>query len=93
VHAPQASFGGSFLLGDIFEMAAAYLFHIARNHAFVDGNKRTALLATIVFLGLNGVLLDRDDKRLDDAVLAAAQGFLNRPGAAEILRTICGTVT
>ena len=54
VHAPQASFGGGWLVGDLFEMAAAYMFHIARNHAFVDANKRTALLATLVFRGLNG---------------------------------------
>lgn len=37
----------------LFEMAAAYLFHIARNHPFVDGNKRTALAAALVFLWLN----------------------------------------
>jgi death-on-curing protein len=91
VHAPSASYGGSYLLGDVFEMAAAYMFHIAKNHAFVDGNKRTALLATLVFLGLNGIELDEDDARLDDAVLAIAEGSLTRHGAAEILRAIaCG---
>jgi len=37
VHAPQASFGGAWLVGDLFDMAAAYMFHIASNHAFVDG--------------------------------------------------------
>jgi len=36
VHAPQASFGGQYLVGDLFDMAAAYLVHIAKNHAFVD---------------------------------------------------------
>src|SRR5205807_4774635 len=43
VAAPQASFAGGFLHGTPFEMAAAYLFHLARNHPFLDGNKRTAL--------------------------------------------------
>ena len=60
------------------------------NHAFVDGNKRTALLATLVFLGLNGVSIDRDDQRLDDAVLAIASGWLDRAGAAALLRQIAG---
>lgn len=40
---PQASFGGSYVHSDVFEMAAAYAFHIAENQPFVDGNKRTAL--------------------------------------------------
>jgi death-on-curing protein len=48
VHAPQASFGGQWLVGDLFDMGATYMFHIACNHAFLDGNKRTALLATLV---------------------------------------------
>jgi death-on-curing protein len=40
---------------DLSSMAAAYAFGIARNHAFVDGNKRAALLAFVTFLGLNGI--------------------------------------
>jgi death-on-curing protein len=88
VHAPQASFGGQWLVGDIFEMAATYMAHIAKNHAFVDGNKRTALLTSLVFLGLNGFELDHDDQRLDDAVLAVATGSLTREGAAQTLRAI-----
>ena len=38
---PRAMFGGEFLHKDLFEMAAAYLFHVVQNHAFLDGNKRT----------------------------------------------------
>src|SRR5512143_1409321 len=51
----SASFGGKFLHADIFEMAAAYAFHIAQNHPFIDGNKRAALASALVFLELNGV--------------------------------------
>jgi len=51
----RATAFGQLLHGDLFEMAAAYLFHIVKNHAFVDGNKRTALLAALVFLDINGV--------------------------------------
>ena len=55
---PEASFGGDYLHKDVFEMAAAYLFHIVENHPFVDGNKRAGTAAALVFLDLNGVELD-----------------------------------
>jgi death-on-curing protein len=51
---PQQAFGGRFLHGDLAEMAAAYIFHVVRNHPFADGNKRTGIHAAIVFLELNG---------------------------------------
>ncbi len=51
---PSATFDGRFLHDDLFEMAAAYLYHLARNHPFVDGNKRTAFAAALVFLWING---------------------------------------
>jgi len=58
VAAPQASFGGELLIQDPVEVAAAYLFYLCRNHPFVDGNKRTALAAALVFLQQNGMLKD-----------------------------------
>jgi len=48
-----AGIGGEFFHADVFEMAAAYLYHIARNHPFVDGNKRMGVAATLDFLYLN----------------------------------------
>lgn len=56
VAAPQATFGGDPLMADAVEIAAAYLFYLCRNHPFVDGNKRTALAACLVFLEANGLL-------------------------------------
>ena len=53
VSTPQASFGDQFLHSDIFHMAGAYLFHIVKNHPFIDGNKRTGAMAAFVFLKLN----------------------------------------
>ena len=47
---PQASFGGAYLHEDLPHMAAAYAFHIAQNQPFLDGNKRTGLVAALVFL-------------------------------------------
>ena len=60
IAAPQATFGGMPLLEDSVEMAAAYLFYLCGNHPFVDGNKRTALAACLVFLQANELLPDPD---------------------------------
>ena len=51
---PEMGFGGEYLHHDLFEMAAAYLFHIVMDHPFVDGNKRAGTAAARVFLRLNG---------------------------------------
>jgi death-on-curing protein len=56
VAAPQASMVGRPLMSDPVEIAAAYLFYLCRNHPFIDGNKRTALAACLVFLECNGLL-------------------------------------
>ena len=56
VAAPQATMLGKALITDPIESAAAYLFYLCKNHAFMDGNKRTALAACLVFLETNGLL-------------------------------------
>jgi hypothetical protein len=56
---PAMTLGGQFLHEDLFAMAAAYLFHITQNHPFVDGNKRTAMVASLLFLRLNGLDIPR----------------------------------
>lgn len=52
---PQQKFAGEYLHKGLAPMAAAYLYHIAQNHAFHDGNKRTAAMSALVFLDANGV--------------------------------------
>src|SRR5438309_11147013 len=64
VAAPQASFAGGFLHGTPFEMAAAHLFHLARNHPFLDGNKRASLASVLVIQELNDVSLVAPDEEL-----------------------------
>jgi death-on-curing protein len=71
---PQACFGGQHLHKDLFEMAAAYLYHIVQNHPFLDGNKRTGAATAIIFLAINGIELEPDEDRLVDLTLAVAQG-------------------
>lgn len=85
---PRASAGGAFAHEDLFAMAAAYAFHIAQNQPFVDGYKRTGLLAAIVFLDLNGVTIRDPDGRLYDAMMAIAERRLTKPGLATPLREL-----
>ena len=71
---PFAQFAGQFLHEDIPAMSAAYLFHLCRNHPFVDGNKRTALASAEVFLLLNGMKLTASDDELENLTLDLASG-------------------
>lgn len=71
---------------DIFDLAAAYLFGIVKNDPFVDGNKRTALAATDLFLVFNGWSLETDDASLIQFVLMVAAGEIDEAGAAAFLR-------
>ena len=80
---PQASFGGEYPHKNLFEMAAAYLFHIVQNHPFIDGNKRTGAAAGVIFLAMNGVEIDADEDGLVDITLRVARG---QAGKAEIAR-------
>jgi death-on-curing protein len=81
----SATYGGKYLHVGLFEMAAAYAFHIAENHPFVDGNKRTALNAAIVFLGLNGFDVVGDEGRLYDAMMDLASGESSKGQMAALL--------
>ena len=69
-------------------MAGAYLFYLCRNHAFIDGNKRTALGACIVFLRLNGVEPKADGPEWEDLTLAIAASAISRDEATERLRKL-----
>jgi len=83
---PAAGFGAQYLHGDIFEMAAAYLFHITQNHPFVDGNKRTGAVAAVVFLEMNGVELNADEDELESLVRSVATGESDKAAAATFFR-------
>ena len=75
---PKATFGGQFLHPTISEQAAAYLYHIAMNHPFIDGNKRTAFAVTDTFLRLNGCTLNLTDDRAYDLVMRVARGTMTK---------------
>jgi death-on-curing protein len=86
VDLPRATFDGDSLHRDVFERAAAYLYHIVQNHPFVDGNKRTGAAAALVFLDLNGIGLEVGDDELVGLVLSVAQGRADKRVIAEFFR-------
>lgn len=93
VAAPQASFGGEPLLTNTIEIGAAYFYYLCRNHPFVDGNKRTALAACLVFLQINGALPDaavpaRDIDAWEALVLDVAASREDRVGLTKPLKKL-----
>ena len=93
VAAPQASFGGEALIKEGIEIAASYLFYLCRNHPFLDGNKRTALAACLVFLESNDLLRDpqtpsRNTDAWEALVLDVAASRLDRQQTTTRLRQL-----
>lgn len=83
---PEAGFGGQYFHAGLFEMAAAYLYHIVQNHPFIDGNERAGTMAAFVFLRLNGFTLDADESAFESLVLKAAQGEIDKTAITEFFR-------
>jgi len=88
VLAPQSTFGGQSPYGDIVEIAAAYLFYLCQNHPFLDGNKRTAMMAAIVFLRLNGIEPAPDSDDWENLLLDVAASKLDRDATTRRLRKL-----
>ena len=89
---PMASFGGSFLHRDIFEMGAAYLYHIVQNHPFIDGNKRTGAVSALTFLALNGYKLKATQDDFEAMVLSVASSKMEKEGVAEFLKKYASSI-
>lgn len=84
---PKATFGSSFLMADVFEMAAAYVESICARHPFVDGNKRTGAVCALTFLLLNGYEIDEIyDEELADKILDLVTHNIDRHGLADYFR-------
>ena len=88
VAAPQATIGGQSPYRDLAEVAAAYLFYLCRSHPFIDGNKRTALGACLVFLRLNGVEPKPDGPDWEELTMAVASSTINRAETTRRLRKL-----
>lgn len=74
---------------DLMELAAAYLYGLVKNHAFIDGNKRIAIVAAAVFLMENGWEIDADEGQLYTFVLSVAAGEIDEEGATRFFRDFC----
>jgi death on curing protein len=88
VMTPQASFGGEYLHTGLFEMAAAYAFHIAENQPFLDGNKRTALVSALVFLDINGIEILDAERTLYNAMIAISNKEMDKYDLAALLEDL-----
>lgn len=84
---PQAGFGSELFHPTIYEQAAAYLYHLAMNHPFVDGNKRTAFAVMDTFLRVNDRTLTLSDADAYDIVLRVANGLLSKADLVVYLRS------
>lgn len=82
----QMTIDGEYLHRDVFEMAAAYGYHICQNHAFIDGNKRLALVAIDTFLHINGWELIADERETYVIILRLAAGELNKQQLSKWIR-------
>jgi death-on-curing protein len=92
VAAPRATYAGRSPYADLAEIAAAYLFYICRNHPFIDGNKRAALGACLVFLRLNGVEPEADGPAWEQLTMDVAGSLLDREQTTARLRQLLPAV-
>ncbi|BBO03199.1 MULTISPECIES: type II toxin-antitoxin system death-on-curing family toxin [Bradyrhizobium] len=76
----------SYQSADLPELAAAYAFGIARNHPFVDGNKRTSLLALYTFLGVNGIDFVVPEAEAAAIILSLAAGEVSEENLTRWIR-------
>ena len=90
VAAPQVTFGGEPIMTDDIEIAAAYLYYLCSNHAFLDGNKRTALASCLVYLSENKILQPKELNLIawEELVLNVAASKLDRVETTERLRLL-----
>jgi death on curing protein len=89
---PATTFGGEFLHPMIADQAAAYLYHIAKNHPFVDGNKRTAFAVMDAFLRVNGYRLPLSNEQTYELVLQVAQSDISKEELTELLKRTIAAV-
>lgn len=84
------TFQNEYLHKDVYMQASAYAFHIAKNHPFVDGNKRTGLTSALVFLEMNGISINDPKQKLLDGMLNIAEGKMDKIDFAKVLKSLAG---
>lgn len=84
---PSTTFDGRYLHADLFEMAAAYLFHLVQNHPFVDGNKRVGAVAALVFLLMNDQDIETSNAEFEGLVMSVACGAADKATIASFFQS------
>jgi death-on-curing protein len=85
---PQSTYDNKFLHEDLFDMAAAYAYHLCQNHPFIDGNKRVALVSALVFLDLNETDINDPDNILYKAMMDIASEKMSKKNLANIFKKL-----
>ena len=80
---PESGMGDKYYHPGLFDMAAAYLYHLIQNHPFIDGNKRTGVVTALVFLIINGVELNFEEEELENLIWEVAKGRLDKRTISE----------
>ena len=88
---PQASFFGELLHSTIAEQAAAYLYHLTKNHPFIDGNKRTAFATLIAFLSINGYDINLSEEEAYTLVMQTAESQITKEEISILLARVIST--
>jgi death-on-curing protein len=88
VHRPQTTIWGEDAYPSLVEKAAALMHSLARNHAFIDGNKRTAAMAVVIFLEMNGSAVHIEDGVLVALALGVAEGLFDVTDVAQQLKEL-----
>jgi len=85
---PKSTFDGKYLYIDLYEMAAAYIYHICQNHPFIDGNKRVALVSGLVFLEFNNIIIDDPNQELYTMMMNVSSGKCKKETISNVLRNL-----
>lgn len=85
---PQSTYDKKFLHEDLFDMAAAYAYHLCQNQPFIDGNKRVALVSALVFLDLNETDINDPDNILYKAMRDIASEKMSKKDLANIFKKL-----
>jgi len=90
---PKMTGAGRYPHRTIFDKAAAYGYHLARNHPFVDGNKRIAFVVMDIFLQMNGWQIDASEEEAYETISALAAGSISKPTLAKWLKAHCSRLS
>ena len=88
VNAVQASFDGDYMHKTPYERASAYIYYIAQNHPFMDGNKRTALAVGLVYPDMSGIEIDDPNEELYEMMIEVSTGNSSKEKVSEILKRL-----